>query len=138
MVELNGKGREKLKRILIAFSNHEREICYVQGMNFIVAQLLLHCSETLAFWLFVSLIKDYEMRHIYGPKLEGLFKHSLVLELLIQANLPELHSRLVRFNLRANIYAGEWIFGLFASVIPCEHYGVFFDEFFEKKWSFFY
>lgn len=67
------------------------------------------------------------MRDIYGPHLSGLFKHSLIIEVLIQANLPELHTRLQRFNLRANIYAGEWIFGLFASVIPCEHMGAFFD-----------
>lgn len=32
-----GKGHERLKRVLIAFSNFEREVCYVQGMNFIVA-----------------------------------------------------------------------------------------------------
>ena len=40
--------------------------------------------------------------------------------------------------MRANIYAGEWIFGLFASVIPCEHMGAFLDHFFEQKWIFFY
>lgn len=57
-------------------------------MNFIVAQLLLHCSETFAFWLFVALIEDCEMRDIYEPELSGLFKHSLMIELLMQANLP--------------------------------------------------
>ena len=40
--------------------------------------------------------------------------------------------------MKANIYAGEWIFGLFASVIPCEHMGAFFDHFFEHRWVFFY
>ena len=49
-----------------------------------------------------------------------------------------MHVKLNRFNLRANIYAGEWIFGLFASVIPCEYMGAFFDQFFEHKWIFFY
>ena len=78
------------------------------------------------------------MRDIYGPQLSGLFKHCMVLEVLIQANLPDLHQRLLSFNLRANIYAGEWIFGLFASVIPCEHMSDFFDQFFEHRWIFFY
>ena len=45
-------------------------------MNFIVGSLLFHCSEEVAFWLFVSLIEDYEMRDIYQPKLPGLYKHS--------------------------------------------------------------
>ena len=107
-------------------------------MNFIVAQLLRHCSETLTFWLFASLIKDYEMGEVYGPNLSGLFKHSLILETLIQAYIPDLHSRLRRFNLKANIYASGWIFGLFASVIPNEHMSTFFDNFYAHQWSFFY
>lgn len=63
-------------------------------MNFIVAQLLLHCSETFAFWLFVSLIKQCDMGDIYDGQLSGLFKHSMVIELLIEANLPELNQKL--------------------------------------------
>ena len=60
-----GRGHAKLKKVLIAFCNYEREVCYVQGMNFIVAQLLMHSSETFAFWLFVALIRGYGMREIY-------------------------------------------------------------------------
>lgn len=91
----------------------------MQGMNFIVAQLLLHCSETFAFWLFVSLIEDCEMRDIYEPELSGLFKHSSMIELLVQANLPKLHKKLTESHIKPIVYASEWIFGLFASVIPC-------------------
>ena len=83
MKEMEGNGHRKLRRVLTAFSVYEREVCYVQGMNFIVATLLLHCSEVFAFWLFVALIKECEMREIYGPHLKGLFKHSLVIEVLI-------------------------------------------------------
>jgi len=36
------------------------------------------------------------------------------------------------------VYASEWIFGLFASVIPCDYMGDFFDNFFKYKWIFFY
>ena len=111
---------------------------YVQGMNFIVAQLLLHCSETFAFWLFVALIEDCEMRDIYEPELSGLFKHSFMIEIIIQANLPALHARLTENHIRANVYASEWIFGLFSSVIPCDYMGDFFDLFFKYKWIFFY
>ena len=37
MRSIGGRGHEKLKRVLIAFSNYERQVNYVQGMNFIVA-----------------------------------------------------------------------------------------------------
>ena len=53
-------------------------------MNFVVAALLLHCSEVIAFWLFVALIEDYEMRDIYLHKLPGLFKHSQMIDILIE------------------------------------------------------
>jgi hypothetical protein len=51
--------------VLLAFSKYDNKIGYVQGMNFIVGSFLLHCSEEIAFWLFVSLIEDYQMRDIY-------------------------------------------------------------------------
>lgn len=51
-------------------------IDYVQGMNFIVASLLYHSNEVMAFWLFASLIEDCELRDIYMTGLPGLFKHS--------------------------------------------------------------
>jgi hypothetical protein len=36
------------------------------------------------------------------------------------------------------MYASEWIFGLFSSVVPIEMMGEFYSEFFENRWIFFY
>jgi len=36
------------------------------------------------------------------------------------------------------MYASDWIFGLFASVIPLEHMSGFFSRFFRHRWIFFY
>jgi hypothetical protein len=71
-----GEGQQSLSRVLLAFSKYDNKIGYVQGMNFIVGSFLLHCSEEIAFWLFVSLIEDYQMRDIYMEGLPGLYKHS--------------------------------------------------------------
>jgi hypothetical protein len=51
--------------VLSAFAKYDTSLGYVQGMNFIVASLLLHCSEDVAFWLFVTLIEDYDLRDIF-------------------------------------------------------------------------
>lgn len=107
-------------------------------MNFIVAQLLLHCSESFAFWLFVALIEEYELKEVYGPNLRGLFMHSAIIDVLVLANLPDLSKRLEQANLGASVYASEWIIGLFASVVSSEHMVPFFDNFFEHGWFFFY
>jgi hypothetical protein len=128
----------KLRRVLTAFANYDSQVDYVQGMNFVVAALLLHCSEVIAFWLFVALIEDCEMRDIYLPKLPGMFKHSLMIDMLISYHVPQVSSHLVSHNIKAELFASEWIFGLFSSVIPVDHMGYFFDEFFQRKWIFFY
>ena len=64
-------------------------------MNFIVGSLLIHCSSTIAFWLFVSLIEDCGVRDIFTPKLPGLYKHSQVIERLISIHLPEISEHLI-------------------------------------------
>jgi hypothetical protein len=107
-------------------------------MNFIVGQLLLHCSETMAFWLFVALIEDCGMRDVFLPQLPGLFKHSQIIELLIKKHMPDLWSHFLQFNIKAEMYTSEWVFGLFSSVIPLEQMGDFFSCFFRDKWVFFY
>ena len=34
-------------------------------MNFIVGALLYHCEEYVAFWLFIELIENHELRKNY-------------------------------------------------------------------------
>ena len=65
-------------------------------MNFIVGALLFHANEVMAFWLFVSLIEDCEMRDIYMNGLPGLYKHSLIINSLIIGNLTDLSEHFVR------------------------------------------
>ena len=66
------KGKPKLRKVLQAFSCYDEKVDYVQGMNFLVGQLLMHCSGTLTFWLFVELIEECELRDIYQVGLPGL------------------------------------------------------------------
>ena len=62
-----GVGQNEMERVLVAYSKYDTQIGYVQGMNFIVGALLFHCSEEIAFWLFVSLIEEHEIRDVYLP-----------------------------------------------------------------------
>ena len=87
-------------------------------MNFIAGSLLYHCNEEAAFWLFVSLIEDYEMRDIYEPGLPGMFKHSQILQLLLLEHMPDLFKHFCKHNVSVEMYAQDWIFGLFSSIIP--------------------
>ena len=35
-------------------------------MNFIVGFLIYHAEEYIAFWLFITLIEDYELKNIFS------------------------------------------------------------------------
>jgi len=86
-----------MANVLTAYSKYDHQIGYVQGMNFIVGALIFHCSEEIAFWIFVSMIEDYEIRDIYLPGLPGLYKHTQIIDMLIFQNLREIYTHLVIF-----------------------------------------
>lgn len=48
-------------------------------MNFIVGALLYHCREDIAFWIFVTLIENFELRDTFEQNLPGLYKHCSVI-----------------------------------------------------------
>jgi len=91
----DGHGQEELERVLCSFVKYDPKIGYVQGMNFIVGALLYHCSEVIAFWLFVSLIEDHELRDIFLPGLPGLYKHTQIINMLLIEKLGNIHRHFV-------------------------------------------
>ena len=52
--------------------------------------------------------------------------------------MPQISEHFHQHNIKSELFASEWIFGLFSSVIPVDYMGLFFDEFFKRKWVFFY
>lgn len=60
-------------------------------MNFIAGSFLYHANEEIAFWLFVAMIEDFEMRDIYDDGLPGMYKHCQILDILIKEQLPDMH-----------------------------------------------
>jgi hypothetical protein len=68
-------------------------------MNFIVGSMLYHCNEEIAFWMFVSLIEEFELRDIFEPNLPGLYKHCFVIDRLLQTYMKDLHAHFVSASL---------------------------------------
>jgi hypothetical protein len=65
-------------------------------MNFIVGTMLYHSNEEFAFWMFVTLIDQFELRDIYEPGLPGLYKQCFIIDKLIEQKLPDLSKHFVR------------------------------------------
>lgn len=66
---------QQLYRILYSYFIYDHELGYTQGMNLLVGALLMHSEENVAFWLFVTLIEDYDMRDVFTDSLGGVQKH---------------------------------------------------------------
>ena len=90
-----GIGQKEMENVLIAYSKYDAKVGYVQGMNFIVGALLYHCSEEIAFWIFVTLIDYYGIRDVYSPGLPGLYEHTRIIDSLISKNLKRVYQHSV-------------------------------------------
>ncbi len=116
-------------------------------MNFIAGSLLHHCDEVMAFWLFVGLLEECELRDLYLPGFPGLQKHSQMLFILIREKFDDLYQHFVSLptstlkcdhKICVEMFASTWILTIFATDIPLEKMSYFYDRFFARRWVFFY
>ena len=87
-------------------------------MNFVVGQLLMHCSDGMSFWLFVELIEEYELREIYQDGLPGLTKHLTIIYILVKKHLPKLYKHFRDHHIRPELYASDWVLSMFSNALP--------------------
>ena len=128
----------KLKNVLRAFSNYDNSIKYFQGMNFIVGFFLYHCDEYIAFWLFVSLIEEYDLRSLFMDQFPGLKLHVKRVELILKNEYPFNWEMFQKIGVKVEIFMVEWLFSLFSSLIPLDLQIDFYKGFFSHGWIFFY
>ena len=128
----------KLENVLRAFSNYDNTIKYCQGMNFIVGFFLYHCEEHIAFWLFVSLIEEYNLRSVFMENFPGLKLHVKRIEAILQNEYPFYWKNFEKIGVKVEIFLVEWLFSLFSSLIPLELQMDFYKGFFSEGWIFFY
>jgi hypothetical protein len=80
------ENQSRLQRVLSAFAYYDHTIGYMQGMNFIMASIMFHCNEEVAFWIFSSIIQmNQDVRCVYEPpNMPGLQYQVKVLEQIIK------------------------------------------------------
>ena len=132
------KTKEKMQNILRAFSNYYTEICYYQGMNFIVGFFLYHCEDYVAFWLFTSIIEEYGFRELYSKGFPGLELHTKNVEMILKKKYNNIYNAFNTLKINIQILMVEWLYSLFSSLIPLELQINFYYGFFSNGWDFFY
>jgi hypothetical protein len=53
-------------KVAIAIHQKVPNLKYMQGLNFIIASLCLHCDETTAYWLFLELTDKLDLLDLFN------------------------------------------------------------------------
>ncbi|GBG24943.1 TBC1 domain family member 8B [Hondaea fermentalgiana] len=115
----NEEGITRMRRVLTAYSLRNEAIGYCQSMNFLVAVLLLHMDENLAFWVLASIVEDLVPGH-YTKQMTGMHVDQRVFESLVKQKLPKLYAHLESFEFPLEFVTYQWFLCLFVNSLPLE------------------
>ncbi|SCU81107.1 LAME_0B05688g1_1 [Lachancea meyersii CBS 8951] len=108
-----------LFQVLKAYSLHDPDVGYTQGMAFVATALLLNVeTDSEAFGLLISLMKGYGLRELFLPNMPGLHIKLHQFDRLIEENSPSLYNHLARQGVRSSMYASQWFLTCFAYRFP--------------------
>ena len=123
---------QKMRNILLCYSTRNTTVGYCQGMNFIVARLLLIMEdEEKVFWLFVQIIENFLSLYNY-QELTGIIIETTLIETLISYYLPELNKFLTKkdFTITTSNFIHKWIVCLFSQTLKPDIVYTLYDFFF--------
>lgn len=90
--------RLTLYRVLIAISNAEPEVGYIQGLNLVIGTLLLSLKEEDAFWMALYLLRKRELRKVFIPPFLKPELWTYQLEVFMRSYMPDIFDNLVRLT----------------------------------------
>ncbi|KAL3673275.1 hypothetical protein V7S43_000995 [Phytophthora oleae] len=128
-------GRDQLRRILRAYSLRNPTIGYCQGLNFIVAFLMLMADEENVFWLLSVFCEDMYSGY-YSPAMGDIQRDMRVLKQLIAEELPQLDKFTAEVGLPLELLGSQWLLCLFTTTFPSETVFRIFDCIFTEGSSF--
>ncbi|KAF8042447.1 hypothetical protein BT93_A0926 [Corymbia citriodora subsp. variegata] len=116
---LDENGRNSLRRLLIAYAQHNPSVGYCQAMNFFAGLLLLLMPEENAFWALVGIIDDYFGGYYTEEMIESQVDQ-LVFEELMRERFPKLVNHLDFLGVQVAWISGPWFLSIFVNMLPWE------------------
>jgi hypothetical protein len=120
-------GRTALERVLGAYSlrdlqNGGKIGGYCQGMNFIVASLLLvfDLDEETTFWMLSSICENIFEIGYFTTGMDGMKIDLQVLSLLVEDCVPAVAQHLGVLEVPLELVASSWLMSLFTACLPAE------------------
>ncbi|CDW71133.1 tbc protein [Stylonychia lemnae] len=115
-----GVGQKALFCVLKALSISEPETGYVQGMGYMAAVLLTYMDMEDAFCCMIGLLKGFQVREMYLPKMPGLQRAFYIHLNLMKKYLPKLNQHLINAKYEPTMYGSQWFMTIFAVGFPFE------------------
>ncbi|KAI9496909.1 rab-GTPase-TBC domain-containing protein [Zychaea mexicana] len=113
-------GQEALFNVVKAYSIHDNEVGYCQGISFIAGPLLLNMPEEEAFCVLVQLMNQYSLRGHFMPQLDLLHQRLYQFDGVLQDHLPHVHRHFETQGIKSSMYASQWFMTLFAYKFPID------------------
>lgn len=130
---------EPLFNILRAYSIHDSEVGYCQGMM-MLASLLLSVlkQEWLAFMVYKVMMVRLDVRSLYTKDFPRLTSCFYEFDRAVQYCLPSLHSLFAEHSIAVHFFCLEWFLTLFVSVCPAVVVMRLWDVFLVSGWNIFF
>ncbi|KAF8822960.1 TBC domain-containing protein [Cardiosporidium cionae] len=125
-------GQDSLFRVLRAYSLHDTDVGYCQGMGFLSGLLLLYMNEEDTFLMLICILDCYEMAGLFKPGLPLLGRFLYQFERMFKSHMPRLYDHLKRENVETSMYASQWFMTLFSYSFPLDIVVRIFDVFFNE------
>ncbi|CAL1166091.1 unnamed protein product [Cladocopium goreaui] len=110
-----------LENVLLAYAVRNKEIGYCQSMNFVVATMLMYCSEEQSFWILCSLVEDVLPEGYYTETLSGLRADLHLFNWCVQQFVPQLGQHFDQNCIDVAPILMNWFMCLFVNTLPTEH-----------------
>lgn len=133
-------GQCALMNVLKAYSLHDPEVGYCQGMGFLSAMFLCYMPEQQAFWLLVACLnhKRYGLADLYRPRMPKVPEVTFVFQGLFKQLMPQLSAHLENEGLHPTMYLTQWFLTLFTYNFPFEFVTRVWDAFLHEGWKVIY
>lgn len=128
--------QESLCNILLCVAYVFPEISYCQGMNCVAAVLLLALeSEENCVFMFIAIIKDWNLAKIYEPGLPDLMLREFQFNCYAKKIMPDLYLHLKNEGITTGFFMSRWYLTMFSIYLPLKTCLHIWDSVFYCKWK---
>jgi hypothetical protein len=155
----DGVGQVILASVLKALCKRYPEIGYCQGMNYVVALLLLTAlggsdtckdpvkqlrdakvfldekGEESIFWCMCGIIEKFDMINIWRPGVPLLKMRVYQVDQLLEMHLPVLYEHFKAIHLAADYFASQWFLTVYAYCVTPNVVEYIWDVLFSEGWK---